>query len=149
MFAHSSFFQCHSGWACSFFSAQPQFNLRASLIADLRLLLAADIALSSGGQIPLGDSRKRDQGLLIRAEFQQFFLAFPARFHTQEALSGPWDDGGPAPPTSSRAPNPVQVRELRKPPSPVPPAAGSWDLLISSEDHIVRSPTASREGQQA
>lgn len=111
--------------ACSFFSAQLQFHLRAGLIADLRPLLAADIALSPGGQIPLGDSRKRDQGRLIRAEFQQLFLACPAGFHTQEALSGTWDDGGPAPPTSSRAPNPVQVRELRKPPSPGPPVAGS------------------------
>ena len=127
----------------------PSHSSISDLIADLRPLLAVDKALSPGGQIPLGDSRKRDQGLLIRIEFQQFFLACPAGFHTQEALSGPWDDGGPAPPTSSRAPNSVQVRELGKPPSPVPPVAGSWDLLISSEDHMLSPPTASREGQQA
>lgn len=63
MFVHSSFFQRHSGWACSFFSAQPQFHLRAGLIADLRPLLAADIALSKGARFLLGTAGRGTRAL--------------------------------------------------------------------------------------
>lgn len=65
-----------ASWPCSFFL--PSHSLTSGLASELTSGLFL-LLVSSSVQIPLGDSRKRDQGLLSSPELQQAVPGLPSR----------------------------------------------------------------------